>query len=42
MTDAIQYLMLGIDHEIFGIDNRNMREILETLPVSKLPRSRSC
>jgi len=39
MADAIQYLTLGIDEEVFGIDIRNVREILDMRPVSKLPHA---
>jgi len=39
MADTNQYLTLGIDEELFGIDIRNVREILEMRPVSKLPHA---
>ena len=39
MSDTIQYLTLGIDQEVFGIDIRNVREILDMRPVSKLPHA---
>lgn len=39
MADTAQYLTLGIDREIFGIDIRNVREILDMRPVSKLPHA---
>ena len=31
MADKTQYLTLGIDQELFGIDIRNVREILDTI-----------
>jgi purine-binding chemotaxis protein CheW len=39
MTDTTQYLTLGIDEEVFGIDIRNVREILDMRPISKLPHA---
>jgi purine-binding chemotaxis protein CheW len=39
MADTVQYLTLGLDQEIFGIDIRNVREILDMRPVSKLPHA---
>ena len=39
MADTTQYLTLGIDHELFGIDIRNVREILDMRPISKLPHA---
>jgi purine-binding chemotaxis protein CheW len=39
MTETVQYLTLGLDQEIFGIDIRNVREILDMRPVSKLPHA---
>lgn len=39
MADIAQYLTLGIDEEIFGIDIRNVREILDMRPISKLPHA---
>jgi len=39
MADTAQYLTLGIDEEIFGIDIRNVREILDMRPISKLPHA---
>ena len=39
MADTTAYLTLGIDEEIFGIDIRNVREILDMRPVSKLPHA---
>ena len=39
MADNAQYLTLGIDEEIFGIDIRNVREILDMRPISKLPHA---
>ena len=34
-----QYLTLGIDGEIFGIDIAHVREILDMRPISKLPHA---
>jgi purine-binding chemotaxis protein CheW len=39
MADTAQYLTLGIDRELFGIDIRNVREILDMRPISKLPHA---
>ncbi|MGX5736073.1 chemotaxis protein CheW [Bosea thiooxidans] len=39
MADNAQYLTLGIDEEVFGIDIRNVREILDMRPISKLPHA---
>ena len=39
MADTTQYLTLGIDQELFGIDIRNVREILDMRPISKLPHA---
>ncbi len=39
MADKTQYLTLGIDREVFGIDIRNVREILDMRPISKLPHA---
>jgi purine-binding chemotaxis protein CheW len=39
MADTAQYLTLGIDRELFGIDIRHVREILDMRPVSKLPHA---
>jgi purine-binding chemotaxis protein CheW len=41
MAEKTQYLTLGIDQEIFGIDIRNVREILDMRPISKLPHAPS-
>lgn len=34
-----QYLTLGIDGEVFGIDIAHVREILDMRPISKLPHA---
>lgn len=39
MADHIQYLTLGLDREVFGIDIRHVREILDMRPISKLPHA---
>lgn len=39
MADTIQYLTLGLDQEVFGIDIRYVREILEMRPISRLPHA---
>ncbi len=39
MADTAQYLTLGIDRELFGIDIRNVREILDMRPISSLPHA---
>jgi len=39
MADTAQYLTLGLDRELFGIDIRHVREILDMRPVSKLPHA---
>lgn len=39
MADTAQYLTLGLDKEIFGIDIRGVREILDMQPVTRLPHA---
>lgn len=39
MAEAAQYLTLGLDGETFGIAIRNVREILDMRPISKLPHA---
>lgn len=39
MADHTQYLTLGLDREVFGIDIRNVREILDMRAISKLPHA---
>lgn len=39
MTDAAQFLTLGLDDELFGIDIRQVREILDMRPIAKLPHA---
>jgi purine-binding chemotaxis protein CheW len=39
MADTAQYLTLGIDQELFGIDIRNVREILDMRPIANLPHA---
>jgi purine-binding chemotaxis protein CheW len=39
MAETAQYLTLGLDGETFGIDIRNVREILDVRPISKLPHA---
>jgi len=39
MTDAPQYLTLGLDNEHFGIDIRQVREILDMRPIARLPHA---
>lgn len=39
MADTAQYLTLGIDRELFGIDIRYVREILDMRPVAHLPHA---
>lgn len=39
MADKPQYLTLGLDGEVFGIDIKHVREILDMRPVSKLPHA---
>lgn len=39
MAETAQYLTLGIDQELYGIDIRNVREILDMRPISKLPHA---
>lgn len=39
MAQNEQYLTLGIDGEIFGIDIAHVREILDMRPISKLPHA---
>jgi purine-binding chemotaxis protein CheW len=39
MVETAQYLTLGLDGETFGIGIRNVREILDMRPISKLPHA---
>jgi purine-binding chemotaxis protein CheW len=39
MAETAQYLTLGLDGETFGIGIRNVREILDMRPISKLPHA---
>jgi purine-binding chemotaxis protein CheW len=39
MVETAQYLTLGLDGETFGISIRNVREILDMRPISKLPHA---
>ena len=39
MADTTQYLTLGIDQELFGINIRYVHEILDMRPISKLPHA---
>ena len=39
MAEMAQYLTLGLDGETFGIEIRNVREILDMRPISKLPHA---
>jgi purine-binding chemotaxis protein CheW len=39
MAETAQYLTLGLDGEIFGISIRNVREILDMRPISKMPHA---
>ena len=39
MAETAQYLTLGLDGETFGIEIRNVREILDMRPISKLPHA---
>lgn len=39
MSRTSQYLTLGIDGELFGIDIAHVREILDMRPISKLPHA---
>jgi purine-binding chemotaxis protein CheW len=39
MADTAQYLTLGLAGETFGISIRNVREILDMRPISRLPHA---
>jgi len=39
MVETAQYLTLGLDGETFGIAIRNVREILDMRPISKIPHA---
>src|SRR6201985_3851059 len=39
MTATSQYLTLGLAGETFGISIRNVREILDMRPISRLPHA---
>ena len=35
----IQYVTLGIDHEIFAVDVENVHEIIDICPISRVPNA---
>jgi purine-binding chemotaxis protein CheW len=39
MAETAQHLTLGLDGETFGISIRNVREILDMRPISRLPHA---
>lgn len=39
MTEATQYVTLGIDREVFGVPVAGVREILDMRPVARLPHA---
>jgi purine-binding chemotaxis protein CheW len=39
MAETAQYLTLGLDGETFGIGIKNVREILDMRPISKIPHA---
>ncbi len=39
MTDATPFLTLGLGDELFGIDIRQVREILDVRPIARLPHA---
>lgn len=39
MAEPTQYLTLGLDKEVFGIGIRNVREILDLRPITRLPHA---
>ncbi|MBR1218860.1 chemotaxis protein CheW [Bradyrhizobium sp. U87765 SZCCT0131] len=39
MAETTQYLTLGLDKEVFGIGIRNVREILDLRPITRLPHA---
>jgi purine-binding chemotaxis protein CheW len=39
MSDLTQYLTLGLDQEVFGIDIRHVHEILDMQPIAALPHA---
>jgi len=39
MAKTAQYMTLGLDGETFGISIRNVREILDMRPISRLPHA---
>jgi len=39
MAETAQYLTLGLNGETFGIGIRNVREILEIRPISRIPHA---
>lgn len=39
MAETAQYLTLGLANETFGISIRNVREILDMRPISRLPHA---
>ena len=39
MAEKAQYLTLGLDKEIFGIDITGVREILDMQPITRLPQA---
>ena len=39
MSSRTQYLTLGLDNEVFGIDIQHVHEILDMRPISALPQA---
>ena len=39
MTEATQYVTLGIDREVFAVPVDGVQEILDMLPISRLPHT---
>ena len=39
MSDTAQYLTLGLDQDVFGIDIQHVHEILDMRPISSLPQA---
>ena len=39
VRDTAQYLTLGLEREVFGIDIQHVHEILDMRPISKLPQA---
>jgi purine-binding chemotaxis protein CheW len=42
MTQPIQFVTLGVDHDVFAVPVENVQEILDLTPVARLPQAPPC